>query len=257
MIPIPGLIGNTGFLENNSDQCQLLGNFFGYFLQLSLGLAAFSALIVKLYLESPRRPFKIWFFDTSKQASTAILGHLFNIYFSDMLTSGRGGGESPCPYYMGNFLIDSFVGCLLYLSLLKLVEVIAEMNNYPTLAQTGNYGPNDDPKWSIWGVQMFAWIMIMIVAKLVLMFSIILPFKEGLYSLGESALFFTTGPKEELLVVMVIIPVIVNALVFLFTDLFLKGFTDDEAKSFGKEYVFVPEQSQDTDPLMQDEDKCV
>lgn len=51
-------------------RCSLLGSSFGYVLQLSLGILAFLALVLKRYQEPEkiRRPWTIWAADSSKQA---------------------------------------------------------------------------------------------------------------------------------------------------------------------------------------------
>lgn len=236
--PIAGLFEQLPF-----DQCQLLGNFFGYLIQMLLGFLASLALVVKFFCEKPRRPVKIWMFDSSKQLFGAILGHCFNILFSSLLTSDS--DQSPCVYYMGNFLIDSIVGALLTVAILKLVEWMSERNKYSPLAQTGFYGA--EPSFHIWAIQMGAWVFITCMVKLITMYAFIIPFKNALYQVGEEALWFIDGgnAQMELVVVMVIIPVIVNAIVFLLIDVFLKGIVEPPKK------VAL---SEDEDPLLPDMD---
>ncbi|GMM36117.1 hypothetical protein DASC09_034420 [Saccharomycopsis crataegensis] len=70
-------------------QCKLLGPF-SLIVQSLLGLLSLSSLIYKRYKEYPnRRPWKVWFFDVSKQVFGAI-----GIHFLNLLLSILGGSSS-------------------------------------------------------------------------------------------------------------------------------------------------------------------
>ena len=51
-------------------ECEILGPL-GLIIQGILGVMSLSALFVKRYLEFPKRPWRIWFLDTSKQVISA------------------------------------------------------------------------------------------------------------------------------------------------------------------------------------------
>lgn len=78
---------NTDHQEiiNNAHECQILGAF-GVFIQALLGLLSFSALIVKRYFESPKRPVVVWILDTSKQAFSSVLAHFMNMMLAIILS---------------------------------------------------------------------------------------------------------------------------------------------------------------------------
>ncbi len=54
----------------------------GILIQLGLGVLSFSVLILKRYREKPRRPWKIWIFDTSKQIASQMIAHFINLTIS-------------------------------------------------------------------------------------------------------------------------------------------------------------------------------
>ena len=48
-------------------KCDLLDNTFGVIVQAALAVAAIATLVYKRQTERPRRDWKVWFFDASKQ----------------------------------------------------------------------------------------------------------------------------------------------------------------------------------------------
>ncbi|XP_014676666.1 PREDICTED: store-operated calcium entry regulator STIMATE-like [Priapulus caudatus] len=84
------------------------------FVQGLLALVSFSALIFKRFCEpkSARRPWLIWFYDTSKQGLGALLIHFANVLLSDAFKG------DPCTWYIVSFLLDSTLGLvIIYLGL--------------------------------------------------------------------------------------------------------------------------------------------
>ena len=62
-------------------ECHLLGPF-ALFVQGALGAIAVLVLIIKRWRETPKRPWRIWFFDVSKQIFGAMLLHILNLGMS-------------------------------------------------------------------------------------------------------------------------------------------------------------------------------
>ena len=96
-----------------SGQCELLGSF-SLFIQGALGALALLSLVYKRWREKPRRPWKIWGFDVSKQVVGSVLLHIANLLMS-MLSSGelsktpKSDPEfkaNPCSFYLLNLAID-------------------------------------------------------------------------------------------------------------------------------------------------------
>lgn len=103
-------------------ECRLLGPF-ALIVQAGLGLLAVSSLIFKRWRERPRRPFKIWFFDVSKQVVGSVLLHILNLLmsmfssadfelahkaqeFSASLENAQNKQVNPCSWYLINIAID-------------------------------------------------------------------------------------------------------------------------------------------------------
>lgn len=104
-------------------ECHLLGPF-ALVVQGALGAVAILSLVLKRWRETPKRPWKIWFFDVSKQVFGSMLLHVLNIFMSMLgqgelvnaakkaaTTSASNGkpGErmpNPCSFYLLNLGID-------------------------------------------------------------------------------------------------------------------------------------------------------
>ena len=99
-------------------ECRLLGPF-ALLIQGALGAFALLSLVWKRYRETPKRPWRIWFFDVSKQVVGTFLTHILNLAMSmvgnvDVVnaagTSSKGDEQgrmpNPCSYYLLNLGID-------------------------------------------------------------------------------------------------------------------------------------------------------
>eukprot|EP00434_Breviolum_minutum_P008928 symbB.v1.2.007866.t1/scaffold448.1/size203282/18 len=62
-------------------ECELLGKWgsFGWWLQVFLGAVCMASLIGKRFTDKVRRSWKVWFFDTAKQGTQALMNHIINI----------------------------------------------------------------------------------------------------------------------------------------------------------------------------------
>ena len=128
-----------------TEQCKLLGPYSLIF-QCLLGILAVSSLVIKRYKEYPnRRPWRIWFFDVSKQVFGALGVHFLNVFLSvisggeffsillralsDDNDGGDGDDESPCDYYFINILFDTTIGIpLLWASLYLIIGICRKLN---------------------------------------------------------------------------------------------------------------------------------
>jgi len=208
-------------LEIRRQTCELLGSFFGYVIQGTLGVVAFLSLIIKWRMEPPgpqRREPREFILDTSKQAVGSLLAHFLNLLFAAYLTSDQ--FQNECLFYLVAFLIDSIFGLLLDWVLLRTVEWVARNQCGTNVLESGTYPPG---RMSfVWGVQLGAWCAIVIVVKLILLFGIVVPLKPHLYNAGKFLMTpFENYPKLELVIVMIVIPLILNVIVFWWTDNYL------------------------------------
>ncbi|NXP85295.1 STIMA regulator, partial [Passerina amoena] len=174
----------------------LLGRF-GVLLQALLALCAFSTLMLKRFKEpkAERRPWRIWFYDTSKQAIGALFIHFANVFLSDLTE------EDPCSLYLINFILDATLGMLLIWLGVKVVSWIVQHKKYTYLV-FGEYGRchllcppgNGDQKWQE------------------------LQSGAGMGALQQILLGYIPSPQLELVLVMFVVPFIVNAIMFWVVD---------------------------------------
>ncbi|XP_075711201.1 store-operated calcium entry regulator STIMATE-like [Rhinoderma darwinii] len=181
---------------------------FGVFIQGVLAVVAFSTLMLKRWKEpkEERRPWRIWFYDTSKQAIGALFIHFTNVFLSELTE------EDPCSLYLMNFLLDATLGMLVIWLSVKVVSIIVEWRHY-TLLVFGEYG--DPPQAAAWLGQCGLYLLIMIVEKTIISLVLLIP---GWTKLQEILLNYIPDPKLELVLVMLVVPFIVNAIMFWLVD---------------------------------------
>ncbi|XP_051976315.1 store-operated calcium entry regulator STIMATE-like [Xyrauchen texanus] len=181
---------------------------FSVLIQALLALLAFSTLMLKRYREPVgiRRPWRIWFFDTSKQAIGALFMHFANIFLSTLTN------EDPCSLYLLNFLLDATLGMLVIWVGVKVVSKIVE-HKQVTLLMFGEYG--DPPCVVAWLAQCSVYLLIVAVEKSVVTAVLLIP---GWTNLEAVVLDYIPNPQLELTIVMLIVPFIVNSIMFWVVD---------------------------------------
>ncbi|XP_038282553.1 store-operated calcium entry regulator STIMATE isoform X1 [Canis lupus familiaris] len=220
---LPG--GPASTVASGAGRCEsgALMHSFGIFLQGLLGVVAFSTLMLKRFREPKheRRPWRIWFLDTSKQAIGMLFIHFANVYLADLTE------EDPCSLYLINFLLDATVGMLLIYVGVRAVSVLVEWQQWESL-RFGEYG--DPLQCGAWVGQCALYIVIMIFEKsVVFIVLLILQWKK------VALLNPIENPDLKLAIVMLIVPFFVNALMFWVVDNFLmrKGRTKAKLEERG------------------------
>ncbi|KAK4251831.1 vacuolar membrane protein-domain-containing protein [Corynascus novoguineensis] len=241
-------------------ECSLLGPF-AIVVQLALGALALLSLVYKRWRERPQRPVKIWFFDVSKQVFGSVLVHGANVFMS-LLTSGKfsievdagavaagrvvrravmqglfgqesgvlgvrgeGGEEyvpNPCSFYLLNLGIDTTLGIpilILILRVLTRLVALTPLGSPPESIQSGNYGNPPNAWW--WLKQSLIYFCGLMGMKLVvLVLFMMLPW---LPRIGDWALGWTEGnEKLQIVFVMMLFPLIMNALQYYIIDSYIK-----------------------------------
>eukprot|EP00039_Didymoeca_costata_P020532 m.341601 g.341601 ORF g.341601 m.341601 type:complete len:272 (-) comp20250_c0_seq1:137-952(-) len=199
-----------------SASCRLTGQF-GKLLQLALGVIAFISLIFKRRMESPRRPWKVWFFDTSKQGSAAVMVHVLNIGISYYMMKHDGDSEDECTWYFTNVLLDSTFGLFLMYWFIKLLTYIVQTWRLSKL-RSGDYG--SPPRVQTWIIQLVVYNTLIIVEKLVVSSLLLISFIQ---SVGHSILtpLRKLSPKLELVFALLIFPLFINIMWFWILDDFI------------------------------------
>eukprot|EP01017_Pseudomicrothorax_dubius_P016218 TRINITY_DN1841_c0_g2_i1.p1 TRINITY_DN1841_c0_g2~~TRINITY_DN1841_c0_g2_i1.p1 ORF type:complete len:266 (-),score=41.15 TRINITY_DN1841_c0_g2_i1:170-967(-) len=229
----------------------------GWIVQIILGLICLGVLICKRYQEKPRRLWKIWLLDTSKQIVSALAAHMLNVVLAVVLTSIQDSHKhtaDACAWYFVTIIFDTTLGtfiCYLMLKYLnqffiaKRIDHLASGNYFKvhenTLPQQSSLGkPNRKVEidYGIWFAQLLIWIMIVILSKIFLY--LIQYYLSGFFI--NITLFLFQGlrnlPFVKLLLVMILIPTIMNALQFWLQDNFLKKKTDDHEDIMVKQLFF-------------------
>ncbi|KAF1973414.1 hypothetical protein BU23DRAFT_533609 [Bimuria novae-zelandiae CBS 107.79] len=244
--------------ESENGECHLLGPY-ALIVQGALGLLAVSSLVFKRWRESPRRPLKIWFFDVSKQVVGSVLLHLANILMS-MLSSGKfdvaantkatpqyagqdddGNTPNPCSFYLLNLAIDTTIGIPILVLLLKVLHrafLLTPMANPPESIRSGNYGHPPRATW--WLKQSVIYFLGLLGMKLCVFF--IFQLLPWIAWVGDWALRWTEGSEAlQILFVMFVFPLIMNALQYWIID----GFIKDPAGGEGQYTMAAGEESDD------------
>ena len=218
------------------ERCTLVSSFKDDLVQGVLGILAISSLFIKRHFERPQRPLHIWFLDASKQGFAALFQHGCNVLFAIWFAAGVGGNGDQCAFYFLNFTIQSVIGIIINYLLLRLLTSAAHKHEWTSLKEPGFYGP--PPFFWAWFVQFLSWLTILGVTMFAL---------AGLEyairdSLSEAGNFLfkpmLNYPYEELMLVMVLCPCLMNAVQFWIQDSFLKGTgssTDDGGKPQGED----------------------
>ena len=190
-------------------QCNLVG-VFGLSMQAIIGIVAFSTLILKRFKEPrrERRPWRIWLADTAKQALGMMMLHFLNIGLSALLESKH---EDQCVWYLTNFMLDSTFGLFfIYLFLLISKKIISKLKFDPLVS--GEYG--HPFKFHFWLGQLGVYLLVLLAVKVVMFLFALLPFW---LVLGNAILFFD-NPFARTAVVMLVIPFVVNVIMFWIVD---------------------------------------
>lgn len=150
----------------------------------------------------------MWFFDTSKQALAALVIHFINILMAEFF-----GGGDPCTQYIISFVLDSTVGLLIIYIGVILTQFVAKARGSDTL-NFGEYG-KPYPKVEYWYCQTLAYICIAIVAKVMVSFML----QAHFWSQVQRILLWPIpNPEVEIIMVILIIPFIINVIIFWVTD---------------------------------------
>ncbi|XP_072174689.1 store-operated calcium entry regulator STIMATE-like [Diadema setosum] len=213
---VPDDADNTSNVTEEGGHCTA-ENFtdgFGMLAQGILAFLAFSFLVLKRLREpkDERRPWKIWFFDTSKQAVGTGLIHVINTLLSIVSLQG-----DACTWYIIYFLLDSTAGLFFIYVQVRIAQVIVTRSGCKSL-RFGEYG--DPPQYDAWIGQCGVFIIIVIVEKILITLLTLIPFWT---EVAEVLLSPIHNPRAELTLVMLVIPFIVNTIMFWVVDNFLMG----------------------------------
>lgn len=212
-----------GLLDQFRDDksCELLGPT-ALVVQAILGVVVLLSLVYKRHREIPKRPWRIWLFDVSKQVVGQMFVHGANVFLSDLISQHTAG--NACVFYCLHILLDTTLGvACIYVILRVLTHVFFEILQLKGF-ESGVYG--DPPSFKYWPRQAALYVLSLMTMKLLVIGLLILfPF---LFTIGEWLLSWTwTGDGDALQVIftMGIFPTTMNILQFWLIDSIVKAST--------------------------------
>jgi len=103
---------------------------------------------------------RVFFLDVGKQLFTAAFGHMFNVVLSVIVTKANTDFKDECASFLVSLLLDSTLGVLITLMVLKMVNKAFKHHNKRKLIQ-GNYlHMNGQINYEAYASQIIIWIFI-------------------------------------------------------------------------------------------------
>ncbi|CAA7260137.1 unnamed protein product [Cyclocybe aegerita] len=238
--PVAG--GDASYPGVDPPSCQLLGPT-ALVVQGLMGILVILSLVYKRHRETPKRPWRIWLFDVSKQ----VVGQLF-VHGANLLVSGLAShhtSSNACVSYFLNILIDTTFGVgLIYVTLHALTRLFTEKFQLKGF-ESGVYG--DPPSFNFWLRQAALYVLTLSTMKVVVVtFLVLFP---AIYVVGEWLLSWTwtsEGDDLQVIFVMGIFPIMMNILQFWLIDSIVKA-----SAAAGVALDVERDAQQDREPLFQ------
>ncbi|ETW83650.1 hypothetical protein HETIRDRAFT_311686 [Heterobasidion irregulare TC 32-1] len=178
--------------------CQLLGPT-ALIVQGMMGIVVIASLLFKRQREKPKRPWRIWLFDVSKQIVGQMFVHGVNVFISDV-GSHRSAGNA-CVFYFLNILLDTTIGvALIYLVLHIATWALAEKLMLKGF-ESGQYG--SPPSFKFWIRQAAVYVFALTSMKLLVV--ALFALWPGIFKLGEWLLSWL-GNDDVLQVILYALP---------------------------------------------------
>jgi len=200
-------------------------DFFTVFVQLLLAFFALISLWFKRQREIPRRKFRTWFLDISKQGVGACYAHVMNMIIAAIIVNNGDGANTSlndqCAWYGMTYLVDTTLGLLLAIWGLKAIDWMANEWDWVSLKHSGVYEGVDGLLH--WIHQVVAWLVILTVGKVIIYYFMV--WTSALLSSFGSLLFtpLQANIRFELLFVMIFFPGVLNVIYFWIADHYLKA----------------------------------
>ncbi|KAH6914770.1 vacuolar membrane protein [Coprinopsis sp. MPI-PUGE-AT-0042] len=202
----------------DSGSCRLLGPT-ALIVQGLMGILVILSLVYKRYREEPRRPWRIWLFDVSKQVVGQMFVHGVNVLISGVISELT--DRNACVFYFLNILVDTTVGVgIIYGCLHLFNHIFTEKLGWKGF-ESGVYG--DPPSVNFWFRQAATYMTCLLIMKLLVVGLFVLV--PGIFTIGQWLLSWTHAGGEVLQVafVMGIFPIVMNILQFWLIDSIVKA----------------------------------
>lgn len=225
----------------SQSQCSLLPGIFGLLVQLVLFIVSMSVLVLKKKREERlegenARCWSVFLLDSSKQLVGAGFMHCLNLITSVMFGNGCPG--DACEWYLVNIVIDTTVGVVIAVALLKcmLIPAFEYCSGGTAIFRSGDYKDSSGtliPKKYF--AQTACWLLCLALTKSVVVLLMYL-LQNPLHVAASGLLgIFPNSPQLQLVLAMVITPCFMNALQFWVQDAYLKHSRSNSSGGFCRE----------------------
>lgn len=232
----------------DSGSCRLLGPT-ALIVQGLMGILVILSLVYKRHREEPRRPWRIWLFDVSKQVVGQMFVHGVNVLISGVISKLR--DRNACVFYFLNILVDTTVGVgIIYGCLHLFNHLFIEKLGWKGF-ESGVYG--DPPSINFWFRQAATYMTCLLIMKLLVVGLFVLV--PGVFTIGQWLLSWTHAGGEVLQVafVMGIFPIAMNIIQFWLIDSIVKASSTPSPVALGVNSA-DPFHTSDREPLFNADD---
>lgn len=180
------------------------------------------SLIYKRFADKIRRPWLVWWFDVSKQGAGTFLAHGINLMLAKTFDILVNVEADACNWYFISVTLDTTFGCVIVMALIAILKFFyRRVLERPDLANFGCYG--DPPNYKVWRRQMFDYMGLTVIEKLVMAVVTIVAAPTLTFIVGLFLEIFANYPRLKLTIVMVIWPLICTVGYFWIIDNYLKA----------------------------------
>ena len=131
-------------------------------------------------------------------------------------------------WYFVNFIVDVVLGLVLNWLFITCINYVAHKKGIDLLI-SGKYTITNKLCNLPYAVQLFIWLVIVTIVKLILFFGVLIPFSNSLGEMGNWILApISNNDETELIVVMILVPLSLNIFQFWIQDTILKNDLVDE-----------------------------
>ncbi|KAI0650402.1 vacuolar membrane protein-domain-containing protein [Trametes meyenii] len=197
--------------------CRLLGPT-ALIVQGLMGVLVILSLVYKRHRESPKRPWRIWLFDVSKQVIGQMFVHGVNVLISDVVAHLSSG--NACVLYFLNILLDTTFGVGIIYLILHVVTYLLTEKAHLKGFESGVYGT--PPRIQYWLRQSAVYVFALTTMKLIVV--AVFAALPAIFEVGEWLLTFL-GPSDtaQVIFTMGLFPIMMNIIQFWLIDSIVKG----------------------------------
>jgi hypothetical protein len=177
---------------------------------------------IEIYTLNPRN-WSVWFMDNIKQGLSTLAGHFWAIYAAKLLSNNN---SDECAWFIIQFLVDTLIAIILSFILCKLSIKLISLISKPFAVQwltIGNYDTTYfNNKYKIWIFQTIHWLLCSIIARIVCTYIILGGYEYFIIINNWFTNFWIHKRDDELILVTLVIPIIMNTIQLLIQNWFLR-----------------------------------